>query len=352
MEKRRVNSLSEEPFVSLIVPCRNEERYIERVLRNLIQQDYPPDKLEIIVVDGMSNDKTPGILKKWDIKYKHIQVLENPEKVVPFALNKGIRQSRGEVIIRIDAHSEYPVNYVSVLVKKLFELEADNVGGSWITLPSRDTMEANLIAECTSNSFGIGNAYYRLGTEKIRKVDTVPYGCYKREVFEKIGLFDTDLVRNQDDEFNARLIKAGGTIYLIPRLKIKYYAREKLSKMIRMFFQFGFFKPLVNLKIRKPATVRQFFPFFFALFIIALIVMPVISQTLFYAGLFVLFIYFIFGAAFSVQTVMKKQNAAYLFLMPFVFFLIHFSYGIGYFSGIIRFTILRNKKIKPIDANR
>jgi GT2 family glycosyltransferase len=271
---------------------------------------------------------------------------------VPYALNEAIRKSGGEVIVRIDAHSEYPRDYLSSLVSKLYELDADNVGGSWITLPSVNTLEAKLIAECTSNPFGIGNAYYRLDTETIRQVDTVPYGCYRREVFEKTGLFDTDLVRNQDDEFNARLINAGGKIYLVPHIKIKYYARDKIRKMITMFYQFGLFKPLVNLKIGKPATLRQFFPFFFILFIMGLIITPLINKSLFFAGLIVLLIYFIFGALFSFKTVFRKKNVAYLILMPIVFFLIHISYGTGYLLGVVRFQIFKSNKIKPVDANR
>lgn len=337
--------------MSVIIPCRNEDNYIGSVLQNMQDQDYPKNRFEIFVVDGQSTDKTVEIIERWVADSSRIYFLKNEEKIVSHALNKGIRKSKGEVIMRIDAHSVYPSNYISKLVEKLFELKADNIGGSWLILPSNNSLEAHLIAESTSNLFGIGNSYYRLNINKVKKVDTVPFGCYKREVFDRIGFFDTELVRNQDDEFNARLINAGGTIYLVPQVRITYYAREKLGRMISMFYQYGLYKPLVNLKLGKPATLRQFFPLVFTLFMLSLFMLPFIHEIVFSFALYILVIYFILGMLFSVKTVWEKKNIVYLFLLPLMFFIIHLSYGTGYLAGIIKFLLLR-KKIKAVGINR
>lgn len=140
------------------------------------------------------------------------------------ALNKGIQAARGEVVIRIDGHCIYPQNYVSTLVDYLFRLKADNVGAMWNTLPARNTSTCKAIAIGASHKFGIGDSLHKVGVKKVVETDTVPFGCFKRDVFEKIGMFDNDLIRNQDDEFNARIIKSGGKIFLIPELVIDYYA--------------------------------------------------------------------------------------------------------------------------------
>ena len=246
--------------VSIIIPCRNEEAFIGKVLENIVHQDYPADLTEVFVIDGKSNDKTAEIIKGYSEKHSFIHYLENPQKIVPFALNKAIKQSSGEIIIRMDAHAVYPNNYVSKLVEGLADYKCENVGGVWITKPGNDSVKAKAIALATSHPFGIGNAYYRLPNQKPKEVDTVPFGCYSRNVFDKIGYFDEELTRNQDDEFNARLIKNGGKIYLLPEIQIIYFAREKLRKISKMFYQYGLYKPLVNLKIGKPATLRQFAP--------------------------------------------------------------------------------------------
>ncbi len=344
--------MNREPFVTVIIPCRNEEQYIRKVLDNMLYQDYPDNQYEVLVLDGMSDDRTPEIVKEYAAQYPIIKYLENPERVVPFALNKGIRESSGEVVVRVDAHSDYPKDYLSQLVFYLYKLNADNVGGSWNTLPADSRLQSGLIAAATSNSFGIGDAQYRLANKEIKEVDTVPYGCYKREVFDKIGLFDEELVRNQDDELNARLKEHGGKIYLIPFVKINYYARDRLNKMMKMFYQYGYFKPLVNRKIKKPATIRQFVPLFFVIYLVFLIFLLAIDLSLVKYYLIPLGLYLLLSFSISFSLFLKKKKLEFFFLMPLVFFMIHISYGWGYLSGIFQFVLLRQKKIKTFNINR
>jgi len=328
-------------LVSVIVPCRNEEKYIEGLLNNILNQDYPSEFLQVLIVDGLSTDRTTEIIKCFIEKHKHIKLLENCHKTVPYGLNQGLKSATGEVIIRIDAHSIYPNNYISELVSHLFDLKADNVGGVWETTPASQTIIASAIAVATSSAFGIGNAHYRLANNAVRQVDTVPFGCYRREVFDKIGLFDEDLTRNQDDEFNGRLINAGGRIFLIPNLKIIYFSRSTLSKMSKMFYQYGLFKPLVNKKLGSPATIRQLVPPIFVLLLLSLpisLINPIIAAIFFSA----LTAYFTLSIAVSISICIRQKKIE-LFILPMVFFLIHLSYGFGYLVGIVKFIFLNDK---------
>ena len=194
-------------FVSVIIPCRNEEKFIASCLNSIIYSDYSQERIEVMVVDGMSNDKTREIVSEFSEKYPHIRLIDNPKKIVPTALNIGIRDSKGQVIMRMDAHNIYDKQYISKCIKYLLEYSVDNVGGVCITLPENNNAVSKSIAIALSHRFGVGNSSFRIGSDSIKYVDTIPFGCYKREVFDKIGYFDEELIRNQDDEFNLRLIK-------------------------------------------------------------------------------------------------------------------------------------------------
>jgi glycosyltransferase involved in cell wall biosynthesis len=338
------------PFVSIIIPCRNEEHFIGKVIENLLQQDYDSSKVEILFIDGRSTDKTREVIQSYISSHSYMKLLDNPAGVVPHALNEGIRKSKGELIIRMDAHSVYPGNYISQLVYWQRILDADNVGGMWITKPGAETTVANAISVALSHPFGIGNARYRLGSKEAMEVDTVPFGCYRREVFDKIGLFDEQLIRNQDDEFNGRLKKYKGKIFLVPGIKLIYYSRSTVSKLSMMYYQYGLFKPLVNVKLGFPATARQLAPLalvmsllisgFISLFI------PSLSWTFLLVGGF----YLLINLIFSIQLAMKsKWN--YLFYLVLIFPCIHFSYGFGYLKGIVRFVLFRSHRYKTINVS-
>ena len=334
------------PFVSIIIPCYNEEKYIGTILSNILSQDYPREFLEVIVVDGMSLDKTRAIIRTFETKYSFIHLADNPERFVPFALNLGITRSKGEVIMIMGSHSVYPDDYVSALVKALFDLQADNVGGVCDTTPPIPTLKANAIARVISSPFGVGNSYFRIGADKRMKVDTVTFGCYHRSVFDKIGLFDEDLLRNQDDEFNSRLVRNGGSIYLIPEVRIVYYSRDRIGSLLKMFYQYGLFKPLVSRKIGKPTTIRQLVPFGFVLFIVCGLPLALMNQV--FGGIFaaVLGLYVVIDFIFSVRICLQQRSPALFFFLPWLFFLLHLCYGSGYIAGLVNFVILKSKKTK------
>ena len=207
-------------MVSIICPIYNEERYIGTCVESILAQDFPKEELEVIFADGMSSDRTREIVADYAARYPWIRLIDNPERIVPTALNRAIEASHGDIIMRLDAHATYPANYFSRLTEALRELKADNVGGVCVTLPAAETDRARAIADVLSSRFGMGNSQFRVGADRVMVVDTVPFGCWPREVFDRIGMFDPDLVRNQDDEFNGRLTKSGGLIYLVPDVEI------------------------------------------------------------------------------------------------------------------------------------
>lgn len=333
-------------MLSVVCPIYNEEKYIALFLDSLLRQDYPKDDLEILLVDGMSTDRTREIVCEYANRYSFIRLIDNPKRIVPTAMNIGIRQSNGEIIIRLDAHAIYPDNYFSVLSCALKELNADNVGGICRTLPVHDTPICRAIAAVLSSSFGVGNSYFRIGTGKRMEVDTVPFGCFHRSIFNQIGYFDEELVRNQDDEFNGRIIKNGGKIYLLPDVVIDYYARDSIRKTGRMFYQYGLFKPLVNKKLGNPATMRQFFPL---CFVAGLIVGPLfgfISIYFWFAYFAVLLLYFVIATGFSIR---HSHDIRQILIQNYVYLVVHLNYGWGYIIGLFKvltkhsFSVVSNR---------
>jgi cellulose synthase/poly-beta-1,6-N-acetylglucosamine synthase-like glycosyltransferase len=339
-------------FVSIIIPCRNEEKYIGKCLDSVIAQDYPKDKLEILVIDGVSEDRTREIVRRYTQQYSFIGLLNNPEKIVPTALNMGVKNAQGDIIIRMDAHSVYKKNYIQMCVNYLDTCNVDNVGGVCVTLTGSNTLIAKATALALSHPFGVGNAHFRIGAKEPKYVDTVPFGCYRKDIFDRIGLFDEDLVRGQDAEFNARLIKNGGKILLVPDIVSYYYARDSLSKLWKMYSQYGRSKPLMVKKIGHIFTLRQLVP---AIFIGSLIVSLVIS-IVFHPSLwffsFVLGCYIIANLISSLRISLKNDLKCF-FVLPVIFSILHLSYGIGYLKGIWDFIILkRYKKMGNIPLTR
>lgn len=346
--------LDSKKMVSVIVPCRNEKGYIGRCLGSVLAQDYPKDKIEIFVVDGMSEDGTREIIKQYADKYPFIRMLDNCRQVIPVALNIGIRESRGEFIIRMDAHSEYPGDYISKCVNNLDTSDADNVGGMWRIMPGSQSETANAIALSLSSRFGVGNALYRVGIKEPRYVDTVPFGCYRRKIFEKLGLFDEGSLRSEDDEFNARLIRAGGKILLVPDIVSYYYARDIYPKLWKTYYQYGYFKPLTVLKLRSVFTLRQLIPGALVVSLIILCLVGFFNKFTFFLFLIESVVYIAANFIFSFLIAAKNKMQLLPYLM-IAFAVLHFSYGIGYLKGILDFMVFQKHlrgKIKDIPITR
>jgi len=322
--------------VSVIIPCFNEERYIEGCLNSIIEQDYGLDNIEIIVVDGISDDRTVELIKRFSC----VTLCFNIDKIVPISMNMGIKKAKGDFIVRIDAHCIYPKNYISTLIKNSMIYEADNVGAVVRTVPANDSAKAQAIAISMSHPLGVGNSYFRIGSDRVREVDTVPFGCYRKEVFNSLGLYDEELVRNQDDELNGRLKQNGGKIMLIPDLVIDYFARDKFSKLCRMFYQYGLFKPLVNKKLTLPTTLRQFIPLLFVSGLSFGLILGIFYPLLFQITLSVLSIYFGVLSLTTLRIIYKRKlNILTIPYLVCAFYMIHLSYGLGYIRGLINLFV-------------
>jgi glycosyltransferase involved in cell wall biosynthesis len=330
------------PLVTAVIPCRNEARYIGPCLESLIGCDYPKDRLEVLVCDGLSDDGTREIVAGYAARHRFIRLVDNPQRITPCAMNAGIREAQGDVIMPMGAHAVYSPSYISQLVAALEETGADNVGGVLVTLPANGTPLARALAVGLSHPFGVGNSYFRIGAAERRLVDTVPFGCYRRAVFDRIGVFDEELVRNQDDELNARLHKQGGRIMLIPEVVSHYYARGSLGQVARMFYQYGYFKPLAAWKVGQIMTVRQLVP---ALFVGTLIVTGVaalwwpVARVAFatIAGAYLAVALTCAGLAVRRHGV--RCGAALLLVFP----ALHCSYGLGSITAVLERALGRRR---------
>ncbi len=329
-------------FVSIIIPCRNEEKFIGQCLNSILINDYPKDKMEILVIDGMSYDNTRNIIKKYCNKYSFIKLIDNLEKIVPVALNIGIKKAKGEIIIRMDAHNLYPKDYISKCIRYLLKYNADNVGGIWVTLPGANTLVAKSIALALSHPFGVGNAYFRTGVKEPKYVDTVPFGCYKKEVFDKLGLFDEDLIRNQDIEFNLRLKKAGGKILLVPDIVSHYHARPTLKSLAKQNFGNGFWVIYSNKFAKLPFSLRHLTPFFFVMSLMSSLLLTFFYHQFIFLFALIFGFYLVVNSFFSLKLSLKNGLKFFpaLFL---IFFKLHFSYGFGSIYGLVKLVLPKLK---------
>jgi glycosyltransferase involved in cell wall biosynthesis len=332
------------PHVSVILPCRNEAKNIGRCLESVLASDFPKDELEFLVVDGQSDDGTREIVCEFMKRYPWIRLLDNERRITPTAMNIGIKSSRGRIIIRVDAHTTYPPNYISAVVAWLTNSKADNVGGICITRPANETAKAHAIAFALSHPWGVGNSHFRIGAVEPKWVDTVPFGCYRKEVFDRIGLYNEALLRNQDDELNHRLIKEGGRILLVPEITSYYTARESLRTLWAMYYQYGYFKPLAARTIGTVMTARQLVP---SIFVMSLALTGSLAPWS-YIGLVlftsILITYLALDLLIAARIAFKKDMWCGLW-SAVVFPILHLSYGVGYLKGILDFVILRRAGI-------
>ncbi len=320
-------------MITIILPVRNEAKYIRAVLDAVLTQTFPQDEIEILVADGMSTDGTREIFKEFQQSHPQIKLLDNPGKIVPIGMNIALRQARGEIVIRVDGHTEIAPNYVSNCVAALQRTGADNVGGCMT--PIGTTPFGKAVATATSTPFGIGDSKFHYSTlEEV--VDSVYMGAWNKEVFYKIGLFDEELVRNQDDEFNYRLRKFGGRIVLDPNIRSCYTTRSTPFSLWKQYYEYGLYKVRVLQKHPRQMSIRQFIPPLFVLGILASLWL----LFLYHWG-WVLFV-LILGAYLVVNLVLSthyslRKNKKLMIELPLAYFIIHLSYGSGFLTGLFKF---------------
>ncbi len=322
------------PRVSIILPIRNEARYITRSLSAVMGQDYLADHMEVIVVDGMSTDGTREIINSFQARYPNVQVIDNPSKIVPTGLNAAIERASGEVFIRVDGHCEINRDYVRRCVEHLQNDGVDGVGGPIETVG--ETSLARIIAVAMSSPFGVGNSAFRTVKNRTMLADTIAFPAYTRSIMEQVGHFDEELVRNQDDDYNYRLRKIGAKILLAADVRSRYYSRSSIHSLWRQYFQYGYWKVRVMQKATRQMRLRQFVP---ALFVATLVLSLLITPLSLMAGwVFALTLgsYALANIGASVLTA-RKQDWRLLLALPLCFATLHLAFGFGFLAGLVRF---------------
>ncbi|MFK8005739.1 MAG: glycosyltransferase family 2 protein [Saprospiraceae bacterium] len=339
----------EKPTVSVIIPCFNEEPFIEAVIQNILEQDFPQKEMEVLFLDGMSTDKTAEIISQYAQNQPFIKLISNPEKFVPQAMNLGINLAQGEIIIRLDAHAAYPKQYISKLIFWLKKLPAENVGGIWNIQPRSNSTKAKSIARTLSHPIGVGNALYRMGISKPQEVDTVPFGCYPKAVFEKYGNYDIRLKRNQDIELNKRIKRKGGKIFLVPDVECTYFARDTFSALWKNNYANGKWVILTSwfTGTFDSLSIRHFVPlaFFVNLLLSILSFIKIFllgGNSIWGIFIFPIIIYLLIISFFSLKLSLEEKNLKAFPYFIISFFTLHLSYGVGSFVGL--FSIFNQKK--------
>jgi glycosyltransferase involved in cell wall biosynthesis len=307
------------PLVSVVIPCQDDEPSIARCLDSVLASDYPRERLEILVADGRSSDGTRPILVRYAALHPTIVLLDNPRGTTPAGLNVAIRAASGDIVIGMDPRVLYPPGYIPRLVAGLQESGADHVGGLLVTVPADDSPTAQAIAVGLSHGFGM--------------VDRVPFGCYRRGIFERIGMFDEELIRDQDDEFNFRLIMQGGRVLLLPDVRCRYLARRSFRQLAEMCHQNAYFKPLVARKVGREITVRQSIP---------AVLVGCLSSTAALAAWIpaARYLFALMAGSYALLVVLFAGQAAHAHglrcaaALTLVFPVLHFSYGSGFLRGI------------------
>lgn len=351
------------PFVTVLVPCRNEAGFIESCLKSILNNGYPEDRLALLVVDGMSEDGTREVLDTYTRTYACLRVIDNPGRTTPKALNLGLREAQGEVVLRVDAHARLEPGYIRRCVEALREYGADVVCGVMRTVPAVESPVGKAIAAALSHPFGVGNSYFRIHVSHPTWVDTVFCGCYRREVFDRVsalecpagnlygslasapvdrqGPFNAELARGQDMDFSLRLRKVGGRMLLVPDIKSDYYARSTMRSFWRHNWNNGVWAILpFAYSDGVPISLRHLIPLLFVAVVLATAAIGIAVRPFLWLSGAILGAYGMVNLAASFHVAWTEKSFARLVIMPFVFAMLHLSYGLGSLWGLARLVRL------------
>jgi glycosyltransferase involved in cell wall biosynthesis len=342
------------PFVSVIVPCRNEASFIGRCLESIFESDYPALRMEVIVADGRSVDGTRQLLDALSAREARLRVIDNPERITPVALNLALAASQGEILIWFSGHGAMPRDYVRRCVELLESSGADCAGGSIRTVAQSNGSFSGPIVAALSSRFGVGNSAFRTcgaagspANTGARPADTVFGGCWRRELFSRIGGFNERLERSQDIEFNLRLRRAGGTIMLDPSIVCDYYARADLATFWRHNFSNGVWALLpFALSNIVPIRARHLVPLAFVAAMVGSLVLP------FPWSMALAAVYAAANLAASAQIALVQRRADYMVLMPIAFASLHVAYGLGSGWGCLKLAANKLSEWKGAHASR
>lgn len=316
------------------MPVRNEAAFIVRSVGSVLAQDYPHERMEILIADGMSGDATRQIISGFQQQHRNVKTIDNPGKIVATGLNAALRQAKGEIIVRVDGHCEIAPNYVRRCVSHLMDENIEAVGGPVETIG--ESYIARVIAAAMSSRFGVGGSAFRVANSKTQFTDTVAFPAYTRAVIDRAGPFDEELVRNQDDEYNYRLRKLGVKILLASDVHSRYYSRATLRRLASQYFQYGFWKVRVMQKHTRQMRLRQIAPpLFVAALLLSLLLLPILPAAGYVLGL-------IAGAytlALMAASILSASKNGWLLLpvLPVAFAILHLAYGSGFLIGLLKF---------------
>ena len=330
-----LTSMNNKTLVAVIIPTLNEELFITKCLESVLSQTFPLEYMDILVIDGGSNDNTEDIVNKFIDKYDNIRLLHNSKKIQSAAFNLGVENTSAPYIIRLDAHATYEKHYIERCINGLIDHpECGNVGGIWDIKPQNNSIQAKANAIINQLKFGIGGASYRIGTVA-GYVDTVPFGAFPRKLIEGIGGMREDLPRGEDNEYNSRIKKNGYKIYLDPSIQCTYFARGSIIKSIKQMYSNGLsVGHLINID-KNSVSVRHLIPLTFVISLILLLIGGFIIKTLWYLLCIELAIYILIDIIVSLKASLKFGFQYYPILI-FFFPLIHISYGIGTMIGLLK----------------
>jgi len=335
----------ESPFITVIIPSRNEEKFLSPCLDSVLANDYPKEKMEVFIVDGMSSDKSRHIARQYQQVHHIIRLLDNPGRIYPSALNIGIRESKGAFIFILGAHASYNNTYFHDCIDFALRFQSDNTGGCLVTKGLNQNLIGLSIIQVLTNRFGVGNSSFRTGSDKIKETDTVFGGCYKRDVFERIGFFNEKLVSSSDIEFNKRLKRSGGKIILIPQIEVTYYTRNTFKSFFRNNLRNGFWAIFpIAFSSHLPVSARHLVPLVFLATLLGILILSLFYSTAWYVLLTLGSLYLLVSIVFSFRS--ARHLPLFLLTMPPLFLLLHLTYGVGSLAALFVLSFAKkNEKI-------
>lgn len=334
------------PFVSVIMPVRNEAPFVERALRSVLDSHYAAEQMEVLVVDGLSDDGTREIVRKLQREDRRVILLDNPGRIPPSALNIGVKACRGDVFVRIDGHAEIPPDFIADSIRCLREHPEAWVAGGWIETVGAGYI-GRVIAGAMSSLIGVGNARFRLGNFD-GYVDTLAFGAHHKWVVDRVGYFNEELPYNEDDEFNHRIRLAGGKIWMSSSIRSRYFARQSLAKLWRQYFRYGFGRIITLQSHKRVASFRQLVPLLLVSSVLVLGLLGLLWRT-FWVLLGVELVLYTLALLAGTLDVARISGWSYIPLAPLVFVILHFGYGLGSLWGIVRFILLRGWGMRRVD---
>jgi glycosyltransferase involved in cell wall biosynthesis len=329
------------PFVSIIVPCYNEAGTIRLLLESISQQTFPVHEMEVIIADGLSTDNTRREISGFQEVHPelHVRIVENPQRIIPAAVNQGLAVALGEIIVRLDAHSLPRPDYVERCVQAIQNKRGDNVGGLWEILPGGESWQARAIAAAAAHPLGVGDARYRLGGVA-QAVDTVPFGAFRRQLVARIGTFDETLQTNEDYEFNVRVRKAGGIVWFDPHIRSGYFARKNFAALARQYWRYGYWKARMLRRYPSTFKLRQAA----GLFVVSFPILALLGVWYSWAWWVLAIetsVYLLALLAAGLQTAVKSRHASLALGVPAAIGIMHFAWGSGFLWSLASSLFVR-----------